>query len=91
MKRLSRVRETENEHSKPRLGFDFVASEDRVGDLHDMGLLVAIGIYDPRSSHPRFEGTAYVATDRREDLQRSQERLKKLCWEETQASGGPEG
>jgi hypothetical protein len=82
MKRFSRIKETVNEYSKLRLCFTFAADENPSSDLHGAALIISLGIHDVRSNRPRFEGFAYVLTDRRRDLERGQERLWQLGWQE---------
>ena len=82
VKRFSKVKESDDPTYKLRLYFKFDANEDPSSDLHDVGLLVCHSIRDVRGNEPHHEGEAYTLTDSREDLEKAQERLRQLGWEE---------
>lgn len=82
MKRFSKIKETDSQHPVLKRYFRFEATEDPSSDLRHVGLLLAHSIRDVRSNKTQYEGEAYIRTDSREDLEKAQERLRQMGWEE---------
>jgi hypothetical protein len=83
MKQFSKIGETKNADSKLRLCFEFEATEDASSELYAVGLLVSQGVsgwHGEKSK--RYMGRAYVETDRREDLEAAQAKLRTKGWRE---------
>lgn len=89
MKQFAKIGETRNAASKLRLCFEFEATEDPAADLHSVGLLVSVGVSGWHGATPKLhKGRAYVASDRREDLEAAQAQLRAKAWTEKSAEAG---
>ena len=83
MKRFSKIKETEDPDSKHRLCFEFEADEDPTDDLYAVGLLFSsstVGLRGGEEQH--YKGHAYVLHEGREGLEKAQEQLRQMGWEE---------
>jgi hypothetical protein len=83
MKRFSTIKETEDPDSKLRLCFEFEADEDPTDDLYAVGLLFSSSTVVLRSGKEQnYNGHAYVLHEGREGLEKAQEQLRQMGWEE---------
>ena len=82
MKRFSKIKKKVDHNYPLTLYFDFETTENPVGDLKALGLIVNYSIFDVRSKHPHHEGRAYILSDSREGLEEAQKRLPQMGWEE---------
>ena len=82
MKRFSKIKKKVDHDYPLTLYFEFEATENPVGDLKALGLIVNYSIFDVRSKPTHHEGRAYIRTDSREGLENAQEQLRKMGWEE---------
>ena len=83
MKRFSKIKETEDPDSKLRLCFGFEANEDPTDDLYAVGLLFSGSTVVLRGGKEQnYNGHAYVLHEGREGLEKAQEQLRQMGWEE---------
>ncbi len=83
MKRFSKIKETEDPDSKLRLCFGFEANEDPTDDLYAVGLLYSGSTVVLRGGKEQnYNGHAYVLLEGREGLEKAQEQLRQMGWEE---------
>ncbi len=83
MKRFSKIKETDDHYFKLRLCFEFEADEDPTDDLYAVGLLFSsstVGLRGGEEQH--YKGHAYVLHEGREGLEKAQEQLRQMGWEE---------
>ena len=83
MKRFSKIKETEDPDSKHRLCFEFEAVEDPADDLYAVGLLFSsstVVLRDGKEQH--YKGHTYILHESREGLEKAQEKLRQMGWEE---------
>ena len=83
MKRFSKIKETEDPDSKHRLYFEFEADEDPTDDLYAVGLLFSGSTVVLRGGKEQnYKGQAYILHGGREGLEKAQEQLRQMGWEE---------
>jgi hypothetical protein len=83
VKRFSKIKETDNQFSKLRLCFEFIANKNPVADLHAVGLLASSGSFAWHGGKKwRHMGRAYILTDRKQDLEAAQDKLRQMGWQE---------
>jgi hypothetical protein len=79
----SRVKESPNKDSKLRLCIEFRGFEDPTAVLHDLGLLVSQGVFGWHGAlRRRYQGRAYVLSDKPEDFEKAREELRRRGWTE---------